>query len=46
VPAKIAGVGLLSFAVYRLRPAFLTWIVLAMSAVLVWHAAGFAASPR
>jgi len=46
MPAKILVVGLLSVMLFRLRPRALTWLVVAFSGVLIWHLAGFWASPR
>jgi len=44
LPTKLVVVGGLSVLLYRLRPRVLPWIVLLLSAVIVWHAAGFFAS--
>ena len=46
LPLKVAAAGMLSIVLYRARPGALRWLVLALSGVLVWHLAGFWASPR
>jgi len=46
LPAKIVLVGALSLLVFRVRPRALAWLTLTLAGVLVWHLAGFWASPR
>jgi hypothetical protein len=46
LPGKVLLVAALSWALWRQRPKTLPWLVLAFLAVLVWHVAGFFASPR
>lgn len=46
LPAKIVLVCGLSILVLHVRPRAMTWLVLVFSGVLVWHLAGFLASPR
>jgi hypothetical protein len=46
LPAKILLVGMLSPLVFRARPHALAWLTLILAGVLVWHLAGFWASPR
>ncbi len=44
--AKAVLVGALSIVVFRVRPRALGWLVLVFGVVLIWHLAGFWASPR
>ena len=46
LPAKIVLVGLLSLLLLRFRPRALAWMTAILAGVLVWHLAGFWASPR
>lgn len=46
LPGKIVLVGALSLLILRVRPRALAWLSLAFAGVLVWHLAGFWASPR
>jgi hypothetical protein len=46
LPAKVVLVGVLSLLVFRVRPRALAWLTLVLAGVLMWHLAGFLASPR
>lgn len=46
LPAKVVLVGVLSLLLFRVRPRALAWLTISLAAVLVWHLAGFWASPR
>jgi hypothetical protein len=45
LPAKVVLVGMLSLLVFRVRPRALAWLTLVLAGVLIWHLAGFWASP-
>jgi hypothetical protein len=46
LPAKVVLVGGLSLLLFRFRPRAIAWLNLAFACLLVWHVAGFWASPR
>jgi hypothetical protein len=46
LPGKVVLVAVLSVLLFRVRPRALAWVVLALCAVIVWHATGVFASPH